>query len=198
MERSLILYTGSAIILAILVIFISANIYSEVIKPAGEVSLKSYRLESRKGTPQMPEYRISIDIKSATGFINIKKTPEGLKFIIRQGDTASVKIVLNRLYTEKTLWILLRLYGIGPNYNKNILGLYENQSLPNGLTYAINPSLVKISSDKEYIVTLIISTKPYIKTGDYKLTIEATSIYFDDRIHIESTGISIILEIIPR
>jgi len=198
MERSIILYTSLAVILAISVILISSNIYSGIIRPANKVQLKSYGLESGKGVTPVPKYRIYIDTKSATGFINIKKTSEGLKFVIRQGDTGSVKIVLKRLYNEKTLWILLRLYGIGPNYNKNITGIYKNQSLPNGLTYALNPSLVRISSDKEYIVTLIISTDPDIKTGVYKLNIEATSIYYDSRAHIESTSISIILEIIPK
>ena len=103
-----------------------------------------------------------------------------------------------RTYTNKILWILLRLYGIGPDYNKSIPGLYPGQSLPSGVTYAINPSLVRLSTDDKYTATLVIYVSPNTTPRSYKLSLDSILIYPVEKESVSVTTLSILLVVLPK
>ena len=149
----------------------------------------------------VPKYRVDLDLNSAEGFDEVisRAPPSGFpKLVIRQGGVGKVKITLKRLYTEETLWIALSLYGIAPDFDKWILGLVENKALPEGITYSINPSLVKLSTDEVYSSTLTIAVGPDAQTGSFKLTVEAYLIYTSGGQSGSCTGQSFSLEVKPR
>ena len=175
------MYIISGLMLAIFIIFI--------------LLLNLYSYPTYIGVP-IPKYKIKIDIDSSEGFVSVEGPP--YKLVIRQGDTGSINITLRRMYTNKTLWILLRLYGIGPDFNKSIPGLYPGQSLPSGVTYAINPSLVRLSTDDKYTATLVIYVSPNTTPRSYKLSLDSILIYPVEKESVSVTTLSILLVVLPK
>jgi hypothetical protein len=90
----------------------------------------------------MLKYRADLDFSSAEGFddIILKAPPSGFpKLVIQQGEVGKIRIVPKRQFTGETLWVMLSLHGIAPNFDRWMSGLAGNQSLPEGITFAINP-----------------------------------------------------------
>jgi DNA-binding transcriptional ArsR family regulator len=155
-------------------------------------------VDARRDRVPVPKYRIDLNLDSANGFDEVisMAPPSGFpKLVLRQGEVGTVEITLKRLYTEETIWVTLSFYGIAPEFDKWILGLMENRALPEGVTYGINPSIMKLSTDEDYSSTLTIAVEPDAQTGSFKLTVDAYLIYTSGGQSGSSTGESFTLEL---
>lgn len=149
----------------------------------------------------IPVFRMEVDLDSAEGFEEVvpKSPPSGFpKLTIHQGSVGTTQMSLMRQYTDDILHIVLWLQGIAPDFDKWIIGLTENAGLPDGITYAINPTVFELSTDDIHNVTLKISISPTARTGSFKLTIIACKAYSSGGGPVSSTGKSFTLEVRPR
>jgi len=147
----------------------------------------------------IPVFRMEADLDSAEGFEEVvpKSPPSGNpKLTIRQGSTGTIRMSLRRQYTDDTLHILLWLQGTAPDFDRWILGLVDNAGLPDGITYAINPTAFELTSNDVHNATLNIAISPSAKTGSFKLTIIACKTYSSGGGPVSSTGESFTLEVI--
>ncbi len=152
------------------------------------------------GVP-IPVFRMEVDLDSAEGFEEVapRSPPSGFpKLTIRQGSTGTIQMSLRRQYTDDTLHILLWLQGIAPDFDKWVIGFVGNAGLPDGITYAINPTVFELTSNDVHNATLNIAISPIARTGSYKLTIIASKTYSSGGGPVSSTGESFTLEVTPK
>ncbi|MEM2848875.1 MAG: hypothetical protein QXI36_01205 [Candidatus Bathyarchaeia archaeon] len=168
-----------------------------------ETIFRTSSVEQHVSIP-IPLYRGELDFRSAEGFedIILREPSSGFpRLVIRRGEIGRIRITLRRLYTKETLWVVLVFHGTAPNFD-SWTSLTENSALAEGVTYSINPSLLKFSSDEVYSSILTIAINPDAEIGSSKLTVETLLIHSSGEQRNTSitglTGGSFTLEIIPE
>ena len=97
--------------------------------------------------PPPPPFRMVFQ-----GFTN----ESSMWLVIRQGETGMLRILFTRQYTNETLSMRLWLDSDGGN-------------LPEGISYAINPYLLELSTDADYSVNLTIVASPNARVGNFTI-----------------------------
>jgi len=108
------------------------------------LSLGVFPFSSRSIAPPLP-FRMVFQ-----GFTN--ESP--MRLVIRQGETGVLRILFTRQYSNETLSIRLWLGG-------------DDGNLPEGISYTINPYLLELSTDADYLVNLTIVASPNARVGNF-------------------------------
>lgn len=76
------------------------------------------------------------------------------RLVIRQGETGILRILFTRRYSNETLSMRLWLDA-------------DDGNMPEGISYAINPYLLELSTDADYSVNLTIVASPNARVGSF-------------------------------
>lgn len=117
--------------------------------------------ERIKGTPPPSFFRMEVQ-----GFTN-ESGPFGFPLlVIHQGETYTLKILFTREDTNDTITIMVL------SLQNNSYGI-QDMSLPEGITYAINPYSLELATNATYSANLTIVVSPTTRVGNVTLGIRA-------------------------